>query len=389
MIDIRKSLPAKVAALFLTVILAGLCALSSIGIYFCWNSGYYESDQMTFLDTNDFRQLSLSLADQALYCYVWDQSPDSFNSLSDGVGFTIASAENPDSILYSTVLPTSPIWTDTISVHSGPYSDYGSSASISEEALTKLDQEYLVTLYLDHIPTTGGYLLLQQLFDLLYPMRFILCFIAPLCLLLSLILLVFLCCAAGHRNGTEEITFNWQDRIPLDLYLAADLFAAVFCILMTDQFGYYGRFFMLALSITLLTVLGLALLMTLSTRLKVGGWWRNTLIYRAGKTFIRLVSRMARAIRETDRRREIQRKFNEEHGIVPQTVKKAVRDVVEMTRPIDKAAGSGEVSKLSKKELKDWIGRLEKEMRQAAKELDFERAAELRDLMLEMRAQLV
>lgn len=98
---------------------------------------------------------------------------------------------------------------------------------------------------------------------------------------------------------------------------------------------------------------------------------------------------MARAIRETDRRREIQRKFNEEHGIVPQTVKKAVRDVVEMTRPIDKAAGSGEVSKLSKKELKDWIGRLEKEMRQAAKELDFERAAELRDLMLEMRAQLV
>lgn len=98
---------------------------------------------------------------------------------------------------------------------------------------------------------------------------------------------------------------------------------------------------------------------------------------------------MARAIRETDRRREIQRKFNEEHGIVPQTVKKAVRDVVEMTRPIDKAAGSGEVSKLSKKELKDWIGLLEKEMRQAAKELDFERAAELRDLMLEMRAQLV
>lgn len=98
---------------------------------------------------------------------------------------------------------------------------------------------------------------------------------------------------------------------------------------------------------------------------------------------------MARAIRETDRRREIQRKFNEEHGIVPQTVKKAVRDIVEMTRPIDKAAGSGEVSKLSKKELKDWIGRLEKEMRQAAKELDFERAAELRDLMLEMRAQLV
>ena len=298
MIDIRKSLPAKVAALFLTVILAGLCVLSSIGIYFCWNSGYYESGQMTFLDTNGFRQLSLSLADQALYCYVWDQSPDSFNSLSDGVGFTIASAEDPGSILYSTDLPPSPIWSDTVPIHSGFYE---SGAGIPEEALGKLDREYLVTLYLDHIPATGGFPLLQQLFDFLYPLRFVLCFIAPLCLLLSLILLAFLCCAAGHRNGTEGITFNWQDRIPLDLYLAADLFAAVFCILMTDQFGYYGRFFMLALSITLLTVLGLALLMTLSTRLKVGGWWRNTLIYRAGKTFIRLVSRMARAIREIAR----------------------------------------------------------------------------------------
>ncbi|MEA4891564.1 MAG: excinuclease ABC subunit UvrB [Peptococcaceae bacterium] len=97
---------------------------------------------------------------------------------------------------------------------------------------------------------------------------------------------------------------------------------------------------------------------------------------------------MARAMRETDRRRQIQKEFNEKHGIVPQTVKKAVRDVVEITRPVEKEEGAGQVSQMSKKELKDWVGRLEKEMRQAAKELDFERAAQLRDLMLEMRAQL-
>ena len=110
----------------------------------------------------------------------------------------------------------------------------------------------------------------------------------------------------------------------------------------------------------------------------------NGLVIMYGDT---VTDSMARAIRETNRRREIQKAFNKAHGIVPQTVQKAVRDVVEMTRPVEKDAKTGDLAKMSKKERKDWVTRLEKEMRQAAKELDFERAAQLRDLMLEIRAQ--
>ena len=96
---------------------------------------------------------------------------------------------------------------------------------------------------------------------------------------------------------------------------------------------------------------------------------------------------MAYAIEETKRRRGIQQAFNEEHGIIPASVKKAVRGVMEMTKSADAGrADAGQFSKMSKKELKDWIGRIEKEMRAAAKELDFERAAQLRDLLIEMKS---
>jgi excinuclease ABC subunit B len=70
-------------------------------------------------------------------------------------------------------------------------------------------------------------------------------------------------------------------------------------------------------------------------------------------------------------------------------VKKAVRDVVEITRPLEESqTNSRQFSKMNKKELRDWVGRVEKEMRAAAKELDFERAAQLRDLLIEMKSSL-
>jgi excinuclease ABC subunit B len=98
---------------------------------------------------------------------------------------------------------------------------------------------------------------------------------------------------------------------------------------------------------------------------------------------------MARTVEETERRRKIQREFNEAHGIIPQSVKKAVRDVVEITRPVEMdRTDAGQFSKMNKNELRDWIGRVEKEMKAAAKELDFERAAQLRDLLIEMKSGL-
>ncbi len=100
---------------------------------------------------------------------------------------------------------------------------------------------------------------------------------------------------------------------------------------------------------------------------------------------------MRSAIDETDRRRGIQQRYNEEHGITPQTIRKAVRDVIEVTKKVDAELADYEkvdLLEFTKAELKDYAAKLEKEMRAAAKELQFERAAILRDRLLEVRSKL-
>ena len=84
-------------------------------------------------------------------------------------------------------------------------------------------------------------------------------------------------------------------------------------------------------------------------------------------------------------------KYNEEHGITPETIKKAVRDVIEVTQKVEEDLDSYEgksVLELTKRELTDYAKKLEKEMKAAAKDLQFERAAILRDKLLEVRAKL-
>ena len=99
---------------------------------------------------------------------------------------------------------------------------------------------------------------------------------------------------------------------------------------------------------------------------------------------------MKAAIEETSRRRTIQQKYNEEHHITPQTIKKAVRDLISISRTIAKEEIQFEKDpeSMSADELKKLIARVEKQMRKAAADLNFEAAAELRDKMVELKMKL-
>ena len=97
----------------------------------------------------------------------------------------------------------------------------------------------------------------------------------------------------------------------------------------------------------------------------------------------KITDSMKEAIEETSRRRSIQEKYNEEHGIIPQTINKQIREVVSNVDTESKKSNK----KLSKKELEKNMELIEQEMREAAKNLDFERAMELRDILFEMRSQ--
>mgnify|MGYP000998374652 FL=1 len=100
----------------------------------------------------------------------------------------------------------------------------------------------------------------------------------------------------------------------------------------------------------------------------------------------RISKAMKYTIDETARRRKIQERYNEEHGITPRTIIKPIRDVIEATKAYTGDTELKNPKEMTTKELQRTIKNLEKEMKQAAKDLQFERAAELRDLLFDLRS---
>jgi excinuclease ABC subunit B len=98
----------------------------------------------------------------------------------------------------------------------------------------------------------------------------------------------------------------------------------------------------------------------------------------------RVTPSMRAAMDETARRRDIQQRYNEEHGIVPKTVIKSVRDLIEISSPTAERKGRNGV-KMTKAEKEKEIARLEKQMKEAARMMEFEYAAILRDQIIELR----
>jgi excinuclease ABC subunit B len=103
----------------------------------------------------------------------------------------------------------------------------------------------------------------------------------------------------------------------------------------------------------------------------------------------KITDSMRIALEETERRRALQMAYNEQHGITPATIQKAVRDVIEASRAAEERlpyeAKLEAAAAMSAQERKQEILRLEKAMKQAAKDLEFERAAQLRDLIFKLR----
>ena len=100
---------------------------------------------------------------------------------------------------------------------------------------------------------------------------------------------------------------------------------------------------------------------------------------------------MRNAIGETERRREIQKKYNEEHGITPQTIRKAVRDLISISKEIAKeeTVFEKDPESMDREELEKLVDDVQKKMKRAAAELNFEVAAELRDKLIELKKHLL
>lgn len=104
----------------------------------------------------------------------------------------------------------------------------------------------------------------------------------------------------------------------------------------------------------------------------------------------RITDSMRAALEETERRRKIQTAYNEEHGITPQTIKKAVRDLISISKTVAKEEVQFEKDpeSMGREELEKWIGDIQKKMKRAAADLNFETAAELRDQLIDLKKKL-
>ncbi|GAB2497616.1 excinuclease ABC subunit UvrB [Alkalibacterium psychrotolerans] len=104
----------------------------------------------------------------------------------------------------------------------------------------------------------------------------------------------------------------------------------------------------------------------------------------------RITDSMKKAIDETERRRTIQKEYNEKHGITPTTIKKAVRDLIKISSVVEdeeKDLSEETIKQLSREERNELIETMELEMKEAAKNLEFEKAADLRDVVMELKAK--
>jgi excinuclease ABC subunit B len=105
----------------------------------------------------------------------------------------------------------------------------------------------------------------------------------------------------------------------------------------------------------------------------------------------KITDSMKRAISETNRRRRIQIDYNEKHGIEPQTIRKVVHDIIEATTVAEESAKYGvkqDIEQLRKEDIVRLISALEEEMKDCARAMQYERAAELRDKIIELRQKV-
>jgi len=289
--DLRASLPAKVAALFLAVLLA-LTAAASIA---AMAMGYqaWDSDDQSFEDTAMFQDMTEGVAINLAWCYIANGDPYSSGYATRGLQVTIRET-GADRVLFDDRDGGTPY------LYQGVYSFRTEDMTPAERITPDLPKGLTLDLYFTDYRQISLHHFNEYylFFCLIHPLSKVLPWLAVLSVLLFFVDLAFLLCAAGHRRGEEGIVPNWQDRIPLDVYLLCA--ALYFTIPISAVDGLPVSFWLLAVALGVIVVaviVGLlAVLMTMATRLKLGRIWENTVTCRLWRWCIRCCRALWRGV---------------------------------------------------------------------------------------------
>lgn len=291
MTKVTHNLGIKVTCIFL-VMITGLTAFFSIvGILFAGESGIFSDQKKSYYDTPWCENTTYSYSDNVVRWYLDGASPEEITQLfSDGkTNFAFELYDYNGTLAVQSKKP------EKIGLTTS-YAFYYHEGRDAYDNYTHFDDPvaYTVVGYVaDPLSAPDNYWLTYRLYSLTMSLGYWLFLIALVSLLVLAASFIYLLCAAGHRGNHEEIILNVQDRIPLDIYLLLWFGMASLTMGIISGGAYYGdldvsRMLAVFFGFFILEALVLALVMTVSTRLKKGGWWQNALLYYIARFFWRI-----------------------------------------------------------------------------------------------------
>lgn len=292
MTKLTHNLGIKVICIFLALI-SGFGAFTSIvGILFAGESGIFSDTPKSYYETPWCENTTFAYADNVVRWYIDGASPEDLakNFSGENTNFAFELYDPNGNLVAWSDLP------EQIGM-TASYSYYYNEVRNPDGTYTYYDAPvaYTVTSYVaSPLSASDNYWLSFRLYSLTISLGYWLFLIAGCSILIFLGLLAYLLCAAGHRDNSNEIFLNIQDRIPLDLYGFLIFGLAAFTGSFLQSSTYYGNpdlgyLMLIVLTIFILETLFLAAIMTLATRLKKGHWWENTILYRIGMVFFRML----------------------------------------------------------------------------------------------------
>ncbi|NLB42778.1 MAG: sensor histidine kinase, partial [Clostridiales bacterium] len=161
-------------------------------------------------------------------------------------------------------------------------------------------ETYTIDCYVKRTLTAEDrYFTAERWIQIAYSMRYTLIIVTILSFLIAIILFIFLMCSAGHRKGKEEVIPNGLDKIPFDIFLAGILAIAFISIALLDNiysWTYYmsitGHILIIGAALIMTVPLLLLAFMSFATRYKLGGWWKNTIVYRLLYSVYKVIRRL-------------------------------------------------------------------------------------------------
>jgi len=326
--SITHSLPAKVTGIFLLVILAALIALSGCatlgGLYY----GIYDRGVSSYYETSDCRSEMISdlheiyylmesgvnkLSDLGYYSS-FENCNLRFAGYSFKTGQYLSNDANMQQAMTQIVLSMQLAEGEILPQYAPdqyllmefkPDPDPQVTRSEDDSLLPKtlqwdINDTWFIAGVVSPLSARDAYFRQNQLFQLVYRTRLLAPILLAVCAFAAVADLIFLCCAAGHRWGKEEVLLNFQDRIPLDAYLLAMGSAGFLLLMVMAELTYdlnIARFLLMVAGTEGLLLICLAILLTLCTRFKVGKWWRNTVVWWCGSLFVRICKAIGRGVR--------------------------------------------------------------------------------------------